>query len=130
VIYDSPLQYLAGTPSAYRAEPEFTRFLAGIPTTWDETRPLQGAIGDYVVVARRAGDSWYVAAMTDWTARKLEVPLSFLPPGEYTATIVADGKNADRYGADYKIESRTLGPRSSLPIELAPGGGYVVRLTR
>jgi alpha-glucosidase len=130
VIYDSPLQYLAGTPSAYRAEPEFTRFLGGIPTTWDETRPLQGAIGDYVVVARRAGDSWYVAAMTDWTARKLEVPLSFLPPGEYTATIVADGKNADRSGADYKIESRTVGPRSSLPIELAPGGGYVARLTR
>lgn len=130
VIYDSPLQYLAGTPSAYRAEPEFTRFLGGIPTTWDETRPLQGAIGDYVVVARRAGDTWYVAAMTDWTARKIELPLGFLPPGEYTATIVADGKNADRYAADYQIESRTVGPRSSLPIELVPGGGYVVRLTR
>lgn len=130
VIYDSPLQYLAGTPSAYRAEPEFTRFLGGIPTTWDETRPLQGAIGDYVVVARRAGDTWYVAAMTDWTARKIELPLSFLPPGEYTATIVADGKNADRYAADYQIESRTVGPRSTLPIELAPGGGCVVRLTR
>jgi alpha-glucosidase len=130
VIYDSPLQYLAGTPSAYRAEPGFTRFLGGIPTTWDETRPLQGAIGDYVVVARRAGDTWYVAAMTDWTARKIELPLSFLPLGEYTATIVTDGKNADRYAADYQIESRTVGPRSSLPIELAPGGGYVVRLTR
>ena len=59
VIYDSPLQYLAGTPSDYRAAPEFTRVLGGIPTTWDETRPLQGAIGDYVVVARRAGDTWY-----------------------------------------------------------------------
>ncbi|HEV8332055.1 MAG TPA: glycoside hydrolase family 97 protein [Steroidobacteraceae bacterium] len=130
VIYDSPLQYLAGTPSAYRAEPEFTRFLGGIPTAWDETRPLQGAIGDYVVVARRAGDTWYVAAMTDWTARKIELSLSFLPPGEYSATIVADGRNADRYAADYQIESRAVGPRSSLPIELAPGGGYVVRLTR
>lgn len=130
VIYDSPLQYLAGTPSAYRAEPEFSRFLGGIPTTWDETRPLQGAIGDYVVVARRAGDTWYVAAMTDWTARKIDLPLSFLPPGDYTATIVADGKNADRYGADYTIESRAVGPRTTLPMQLAPGGGYVVRLTR
>jgi alpha-glucosidase len=130
VIYDSPLQYLAGTPSAYRAEPEFARFLGGIPTTWDETLPLQGAIGDYVVVARREGDTWYVAAMTDWTARKIELPLSFLPPGEYTATVVADGMNADRYAADYKIESRAVGPRSSLVIELAPGGGYVARLTR
>ena len=130
VIYDSPLHYLAGTPSDYRAEPGFTRFLGGIPTTWDETRPLQAAIGDYVVVARRAGDTWYVAAMTDWTARKIELPLSFLPAGEYTATIVADGMNADRYAADYKMESRTVGPGSSLVIELAPGGGYVARLTR
>jgi alpha-glucosidase len=58
------------------------------------------------------------------------VPLSFLAPGEYTATVVADGMNADRYAADYKIESRTIGPRASLLIELAPGGGYVARLTR
>jgi alpha-glucosidase len=130
VIYDSPLQYLGGTPSDYRAAPEFTRFLGGIPTTWDETRALQGAIGDYVVMARRKGDTWYVAAMTDWTARKLEVPLSFLAPGEYSATVVADGMNADRYAADYKIESRTVGPRDSLVIELAPGGGYVARLTQ
>jgi len=68
--------------------------------------------------------------MTDWTARKIELPLSFLPSGEYTATIVADGMNADRYAADYKMESRTVGPGSSLGIELAPGGGYVARLTR
>jgi alpha-glucosidase len=54
--------------------------------------------------------------------------LSFLPLGEYTATIVADGRNADRYAADYEIESRTVGPRSSLVMELAPGGGYVARL--
>ena len=130
VIYDSPLQYLAGTPSDYRAAPEFTRFLGGIPTTWDETRPLHGAIGDYVVVARRKGDTWYVAAMTDWTARKLEVPLSFLAPGEYSATVVADGTNADRFAADFKIETRTVGARESLVIELAPGGGYVARITR
>ena len=129
VIYDSPLQYLAGTPSDYRAAPEFTRFLGGIPTTWDETRPLQGAIGDYVVVARRKGDTWYVAAMTDWTARKLEVPLSFLKSGTYGATIVADGMNADRFAADYKIETRAVGATESLVFELAPGGGYVARLS-
>lgn len=130
VVYDSPLQYLAGTPSDYRAEPEFTRFLGGIPTTWDETRPLQGEIGDYLVVARRKGDAWYVAAMTDWTPRKFEVPLSFLEPGQHSATIVADGVNADRFAADYKMESRTLGAGDTLIIELAPGGGYVARLTR
>ncbi|GAB2506371.1 glycoside hydrolase family 97 protein [Pseudoxanthomonas sangjuensis] len=128
VVYDSPLQYLAGTPSDYRAEPGFTRILADIPTTWDETRPLQGEVGEYLAVARRAGDAWYVAAMTDWAARTLQVPLSFLPAGEYEATIVADGINADRYAADYRIESRAVGPKETLRIELASGGGFVARL--
>ena len=129
VAYDSPLQYLAGTPSDYRAAPEFARFLAGIPTTWDETRPLQGEIGDYLAVARRSGDTWYVAAMTDWTARTLRVPLSFLPPGEYQAAIVADGANADRYAADYRIDARVVDQNTTLSLELAPGGGYVARLS-
>lgn len=128
VVYDSPLQYLAGTPSDYRVEPEFTRVLAGIPTSWDETRPLQGEIGEYLTIARRKGDTWYVAAMTDWNARTLQVPLSFLPAGEYEATVVADGMNADRYAADYRIDSRIVGPKGNLRIELAPGGGFVARI--
>ena len=130
VVYESPLQYLAGTPSDYRAAPDFTRVLAAIPTTWDETRAIAGAVGDFLVVARRSGNDWYLAAMTDWTPRTLDVPLTFLSAGMYAATIVSDGMNADRYAADYRIESRTVGPRSSLPMELAPGGGCVVRLTR
>ena len=130
VVYESPLQYLAGTPSDYRTAPEFTRMLAGIPTTWDETRAIDGAVGDYLVLARRSGDTWYLAAMTDWTPRTLEVPLSFLPPGSYAATIVADGLNADRYAADYRIEKREIRSDTTLTLKLAPGGGYVARLVR
>ena len=130
VIYESPLQYLAGTPSDYRTAPEFTRILAGIPTTWDETRPIEGAVGDYLVLARRSGDTWYVAAMTDWTARSFEVPLSFLEQGRYAATIVADGLNADRYAGDVRIERQAVGANDSLTLKLAPGGGYVARLVR
>lgn len=130
VAYDSPLQYLAGVPSAYREAPEFTRFLAGVPTTWDETRGLDGAVGDYLVVARRSGDTWYLAAMTDWTPRTLQVPLSFLGDGSYAATIVSDGLNADRYAADYRIERRELARDGILVLELAPGGGYVARLEK
>jgi len=130
VVYESPLQYLAGTPSDYRTAPEFTRMLAGIPTTWDETRAIDGAVGDYVVLVRRSGDTWYLAAMTDWTPRTLEVPLSFLPAGNYAATIVADGLNADRYAADYRIEKRQIRSDTTLTLKLAPGGGYVARLDR
>jgi alpha-glucosidase len=63
--------------------------LAAIPTTWDETRAIAGAVGDFLVVARRSGNDWYLAAMTDWTARTLEVPLTFLPAGTHAATIVS-----------------------------------------
>jgi alpha-glucosidase len=130
VVYESPLQYLAATPSDYRTAPEFTRLLAGIPTTWDETRAIAGAVGDYLVLARRKGDTWYLAAMTDWTPRTLEVPLSFLQPGTYSATIVADGLNADRYAADYRIEARDVEPDTILMLKLASGGGYVARVVK
>jgi alpha-glucosidase len=130
VVYESPLQYLAGVPSDYRAAPEFTRLLAGIPTTWDETRAIEGAVGDYLVLARRSGDTWYLAAMTDWTPRTFEVPLSFLGSGKYAATIVADGLNADRHAADYRIEEREVESGTTLALQLAPGGGYVARLVR
>lgn len=130
VIYESPLQYLAGTPSDYRTAPEFTRILAAIPTTWDETRPLEGAVGDYLVLARRSGDTWYLAAMTDWTPRSFEVPLSFLEQGSYEATIVADGLNADRYAADVGIRRHSVSPGDILALSLAPGGGYVARIER
>lgn len=127
VVYDSPLQYLGGSPSDYRTAPAFTRFLAELPTTWDETVPLQGEIGRYLAIARRAGDAWYVAAMGDWSARTLELPLAFLPPGRYAATIVRDGENADRHAEDFRIESRTLDAGDALRLRLAPGGGYVAK---
>ena len=130
VLYESPLQYLAGTPSDYRTAPDFTRLLAAIPTTWDETHAIAGAVGDYLVVARRSGDVWYLAAMTDWTARTLDVSLAFLDAGSYAATIVSDGMNADRYAADYRIDTLEAGQGSTLKLRLAPGGGYVARLSK
>ena len=128
VVYESPLQYLGASASDYRAEPAFTRILAGIPTTWDETRALDGRVGDYLVLARRSGRDWYVAAMTDWTPRQLEVTLDFLPRGAYDATIVADGANADKYAADHVIRTTRVNSGEKLPVRLAPGGGFVARL--
>ena len=130
VLYDSPLQYLGGTASDYRAAPDFTRVLAAVPTTWDETRALQGKVGDYLVVARRSGRDWWLAAMTDWTPRELDVPLSFLATGaRYDATIVADGLNADRYAGDYVIRRDSASAGGTLHLRLAPGGAYVAHLT-
>ena len=128
VVYDSPLQYLAASASDYRAEPAFTRLLAAIPTVWDETRVLGGAVGDSLVVARRRGGEWWIGALTDWTPRTLTLALDALGPGPWTATLVEDGANADRHAADHVLREVALRAGTPLTVRLAPGGGFVARL--
>ncbi len=129
VIFESPMQYLAGNPSDYLREPEYTQFLADIPTMWHETVALDGAVGEFVLLARRRGAEWYLAAITDWQPRTLEAPLSFLPQGTWRAEIYADGINADRYASDYRVTVRQVSPQDTLTLDLAPAGGCVVKLT-
>jgi len=130
VVYEAPLQMLADSPSHYLREPEIMQFLAPVPSVWDETRVLQAKMGDYVVIARRHGNDWYVGAMTDWTARQLDVDLSFLPTGEYRMEAYEDGPNAERFGNDYKKVSKTVNNLSRLKIDLASGGGWAARITK
>ncbi|MFB0516726.1 MAG: glycoside hydrolase family 97 protein [Candidatus Neomarinimicrobiota bacterium] len=128
VVYESPLQMLCDSPSHYLAESECLEFLAKVPTVWDETRVLEARVSDYVLVARRSGIEWYLGAMTDWTARELEVDLSFLGEGSYAMEIFRDGVNADRYGNDYKKEVRSVDRSDKLTIRMAPGGGWAARI--
>jgi len=130
VIYESPLQMLCDTPSAYEAEPEVIGFLSSVPTVWDETKPLDGKIEDYLILARKSGPDWYAAAMTDWTPRTLELPLDFLEDGSYEAVIFSDGLNVARYASDFRREVRTVSRNDRLKIDLASGGGWVARFRR
>src|ERR1051325_1476265 len=125
VVYESPLQMLADSPSNYLGEPETMEFLGPVPTVWDETRVLAAKIGDYVVVARRNGKVWYVGAMTDWTPRELEIDLSFLPARNFMMDSYQDGVNADCYGSDYKRVKARINRTTKLRIHLAEGGGWV-----
>ena len=130
VIYDAPLQMLSDSPSNYEREPEAMEFLKPVPSVWDDTKPLSGKISDYVVVARRSGNDWYVGAMTDWTARDLDIDFSFLPDGEFHMQSYEDGANADRMGADYKMKKSTVNKSTKLKVHLAPGGGWAAHLTQ
>ena len=130
VVYESPLQMLCDSPSAYEREPEIIEFLAKVPTVWDEIKVLDAKVGDYVVVARRSGEEWYVSAMTDWTPRELEVDLSFLGRGEYQAQIYADGVNASKYASDYMKTNAVFKAGDHLKIKLAPGGGWAARFIK
>ncbi len=125
VVYESPLQMLCDAPSAYMADPDFTEVIAQIPADWEETHVLEGKIADYVVVARRKGDTWYIGAMTDWSARVFTIDLSFLEDGAYDVVQLQDGVNAAKFSEDYQILEAEITNRSKLEARLAPGGGWV-----
>lgn len=128
VLYENPLQMLADSPSEYLREPEAMDFLSTVPVTWDETHSLDAKVAEYALVARRSGDSWYVGAMTDSSARTLPLSLSFLGAGRWTMDLWADGPNADRNAMDFTRTTREVSRADSVQLRLAPGGGFVARL--
>src|SRR5262249_21715709 len=128
VVFESPLQMLADSPSAYEREPEVMEFLGPVPSVWDETRVLQAKMGDYVAIARRKGREWWVGAITDWTERTLSLDLSFLADGAWELDASADGVNADRWGGDYTRAKSRVDRTTRLDVRLAPGGGWAARI--
>lgn len=130
VVYEAPLQMLADSPVAYRSNPESLRFISAIPTVFDETRVLAGEVREYIAVARRKGDTWYVGALTSLTPRDLKIPLSFLAPGvAYNAVTMSDGVNVNRNGADCRREERRVTSCSELDAAMASGGGFAAIIT-
>ncbi len=125
VVFESPLQMLADSPTNYLKEKECLAFLSEVPVEWDETIVLDGKVGEYIVLARRNGDTWYLAAMTNWDARELTVDLSSIAKNSGKIEEFVDGINADRNGNDYKRKVSTLNTTDSFKIKLAPGGGWV-----
>jgi alpha-glucosidase len=130
VVYESPITIFSGNPSQGLLEPEFMNLLGSIPTTWDETKIVDGNVGDYIVTARKKGNEWFVGAMTDDSARTLRVKLDFLEDGEYEATICEDGANANKYASDYVLRNAIFNSKDSITLGLASGGGFVMRLKR
>jgi alpha-glucosidase len=132
VVLYSPLQMAADLPENYVAQPAF-QFIRDVAVDWDTTRVLDGRIGDYVAVARRerGGQSWYLGAITDESARTLDIPLSFLTPGkQYVAEVYADGPGANWFDnpLPVTITRRTVTSATQLHIAMAPGGGQAIRI--
>ena len=130
VVFESPLNMLCDSPSNYMKEDECTRFIASVPTVWDETRALDCKVGQYVSMARRIGDDWYVGVLTGWDARNLELDLSFLPEGNYQVEIFRDGINADRAACDYRREFIDLPSDRKIVAKMVSGGGFAARIIK
>lgn len=121
--YDKPSKY--NNPANWPGLPWFN----AVPVTWDESRTLAGSIGEYVAVARRAGSTWYLGAMTNETSRTLSLPLSFLGGGTYTATVYADGTpGANPYQTPVVVGTRTVTRDDTLDVAMAPAGGQAIVL--
>lgn len=129
IVYEAPLQMLADNPSVYTKEQECTDFIAAIPASFSETIALDGRFGEYAVVARRKGTDWYIGGLTNWNERVVTLDFSFLPAGRYKAEMFRDGVNADRDATDYRKETREINSSQSLQVQLAPGGGFAIRLS-
>ena len=132
VIFESPLQMLADTPTAYEKEPVSMAFLEKVPSVWDQTRVIDGKIGEYIVTARRSAQEWYLGAITT-EARTCDVALDFLEPDtEYEVTCWQDGPNVDVHARDVERKRFRVQQGDSLKIDMHTGGGYaaIVRKVR
>ena len=126
MVFDAPFAMLCDAPTAYMQEPECTEFIAKVPTVWDETRILDGRVGEFIVSAKRKGDTWYIGAITDWNARTVEIDLKSLGISSGTVTMFIDGPNAHRKGIDYRKKTLAVPADGKLKVELAPGGGTAI----
>ena len=123
VVFFAPLNMLCDSPSNYLQEPECLQFIAKVPTVWDQTVALEGKAGEYVAVARRKGDTWYVGALTGWEARDMTLDLSFIGKAA-EMEIFRDGANAHRAARDYKREVLPFPADGKVTLHMAPGGGW------
>lgn len=128
-VFESPLQMLSDSPSRYMEQLECTNFISSVPTIWDETRVLNGKIGEYITMTRRKEKTWYIGAMTSWNEREMLVDLSFLPDGKYQMEAFADGANANRYAQDYVKMTKIVSNKDIIKAKLASGGGWTAKLT-
>jgi alpha-glucosidase len=130
VVFFSPLNMLCDSPTAYMAQDECSRFIAAVPTVWDETRVIAGRVGQYIATARRSGEDWYVGALTGWDARTLELNLDFLGDGDWSAEVFRDGVNAERVATDYRRSLVEIDASRRLAVKMVSGGGFVMKISR
>ena len=127
IVFFSPLNMLCDSPTHYEKEAECTDFIASVPVVWDETVGMDSKVGEYVVVARRKGATWYVGGVTNWTERDLVLDLSFIGKSDAKAEAFVDGPNAAKFAQDYARKELKI-ENGKLKVHLAPGGGFALKI--
>ncbi len=125
IVFFSPLQFVFwyDSPVDYNGEAEVA-LIGALPTTWDETIVVDGQIGEQITVARRSGSRWFVGTLTNATAREVDLPLTFLPPGQrYRARLYWD-QDVQAVGQT----TLTVTSESVIGASLLPSGGHLLWL--
>lgn len=124
VLFESHLQMLMDNPCRYDEWPDCRDYITSVPVNWDETRVLAAEAGQYIVMAKRKGEEWFIGGITNDKSREIEVVLDFLPEGKtLQMTTFVDGVNADRMAMDYRKEQTSVDNATKLQIKMARNGG-------
>ncbi len=129
VVLESPLQMVSDYPEHYAGQHDF-EFIRQVPTTWDEVRVLDGLPMQNITLARRSGADWYVGSLTNWDARTVQVPLSFLADGKYVAEIYADAADAGTNATHTTFSTQVVDRSTVLDIHMVSGGGNAIWIHR
>ena len=125
VVLESGVQMLADNPTHYYQNDECTRYIASVPTTWDETRCLSADAGKYVVVAKRKGQKWFIGAICNGDSeRTYHLPLDFLTEGQHQLTAFKDGLNAGYQAMHYNKVVQNVTPQSVIKVHMVRNGGW------
>lgn len=127
VVFESGLQMLADNPTLYYRNEDCTRFITQVPVTWDETVALEAKAGEYVIVAKRKGDKWFIGGITNngEKEREFTIKLDFLNKDRsYQMTSFEDGINAGRQAMDYRCKSSQVKAGEQLTVKMVRNGGF------
>lgn len=127
VVYESYLQLVCDYPSAYEGQPGF-EFIKQVPTVWDDIKVINGKPGEYITIARKSGEDWYIGSMTNWKGRSIDIPLCFLPEGVFYAKTYSDAENSDTDPNNLEMMVMQVTNTDTIHARLASGGGFVMYL--
>ena len=127
VVFESPFEMVADDPEAYAGQKELA-FLRAVPASWDETRVLNGKVGDYITIGRRSGKEWFVGSITGSHAEDIDIPLEFLPPGNFIAEIYSDAPDSGENPTHSLMREEKVDRTMTLKAHLVSGGGEAIRL--
>lgn len=131
VVFESGLQMLADNPTMYYRNPDCTEFITQVPTTWDDTKVLEAKVGEYVIVAKRKGENWYIGGITNnnESERVFTINLNFLSPDKiYKLTSFEDGINAGRQAMDYRRNVSQVKQENNIQVTMKRNGGFAAIL--